>query len=680
MLRIRAVKIEINTAAGLSSTVFRFSGGLNIIRGNNTSGKSTLVQSILYCLGMEELLGGKNEKTMQSVLKDEIEFDSKKYKVLESTIYLELSNIETITIKRSVKNENKDSRLVQVFEGALLTSEISTTDSKFMYVHDRGAATDGYFGFHSYLETFLGIKLPEVEYFQGENRKMYLQTIFPAFIIEQKTGWGGFLKTIPQYGMRNASSRAIEFLLGLDVLENDKKRQEIAQRKTALTARWENTIEDISRLAKYVPGKAQGIEKKPIAINEDTKIYITTKFEEADISLTEYISILQGALQEAELKKVGTVADNANENEEELSKLSEQLERAIFTTEMLQKETSIESNKLSSLRLQLQETESDLRKNRGAQKVKLLGAEINTQIAIEHCPTCQQSVKDFLLPQDLHQHPMGIEENIKYLEEQKRMIGLYLKGQEATLEDKKYQFNYFQKRILELRKRIREIRRELVTDDRVPSETEIEKKIDLRKTIESLFLTQSQLEELKKKLLNLSSDWVKILADQSELPKEVFSPSDKEKLRSLEEKFKSLLIKFGYTSKDEEYVNISYDSYLPTVDGLNAKLNTVSYDIKYDSSASDFIRSIWSFTCALYLISSQNSGYHPGFMIFDEPAQHSMSNDSLRRLLMELSTYNDAQSIVAASFNNSENDFLETTKGISFSLIETGAKLINPGF
>ena len=64
MINIRAVKIEINTSSGLYGAEYEFSDGFNIIRGNNTSGKSSLFQSIIYCLGFEELIGGKNEKTM----------------------------------------------------------------------------------------------------------------------------------------------------------------------------------------------------------------------------------------------------------------------------------------------------------------------------------------------------------------------------------------------------------------------------------------------------------------------------------------------------------------------------------------------------------------------------------------------------------------------------------------
>ena len=91
MLRINAIKIEIETQDGLYGFEQNFQKGLNIIRGDNSSGKSSLFQAILFALGLEELLGGKNEKTMQSVLKDQVEFpDSEFHKILQSQIYLEI--------------------------------------------------------------------------------------------------------------------------------------------------------------------------------------------------------------------------------------------------------------------------------------------------------------------------------------------------------------------------------------------------------------------------------------------------------------------------------------------------------------------------------------------------------------------------------------------------------------
>ena len=50
MLRINAIKIEIETQDGLYGFEQNFQKGLNIIRGDNSSGKSSLFQAILLIL------------------------------------------------------------------------------------------------------------------------------------------------------------------------------------------------------------------------------------------------------------------------------------------------------------------------------------------------------------------------------------------------------------------------------------------------------------------------------------------------------------------------------------------------------------------------------------------------------------------------------------------------------
>lgn len=160
MLKVNALKINLNTDKGLYGVDLKFEAGLNVIRGDNSAGKSTIFQSILYALGMEELIGGKNDKAMQSVLKNEVLNDQKlkEATVLESHILLEITNgKETITTERYIKSENRDPRLIKVFYKPILTEVHSEVMSDPMYLHDAGSATDVKFGFFAYLEKFFRI-------------------------------------------------------------------------------------------------------------------------------------------------------------------------------------------------------------------------------------------------------------------------------------------------------------------------------------------------------------------------------------------------------------------------------------------------------------------------------------------------------------------------------------------
>ena len=69
-MNIRAIKLRIVTAVGEFGFKFQFGRGLTVIRGSNSSGKSTLFNCLIYGLGMEELIGGKGEKVLPYAVKD----------------------------------------------------------------------------------------------------------------------------------------------------------------------------------------------------------------------------------------------------------------------------------------------------------------------------------------------------------------------------------------------------------------------------------------------------------------------------------------------------------------------------------------------------------------------------------------------------------------------------------
>lgn len=56
-LRINALRLTLATNKGPYGVTAAFDGGLNVIRAENTSGKSAIMNSILYALGLEILVG-----------------------------------------------------------------------------------------------------------------------------------------------------------------------------------------------------------------------------------------------------------------------------------------------------------------------------------------------------------------------------------------------------------------------------------------------------------------------------------------------------------------------------------------------------------------------------------------------------------------------------------------------
>lgn len=216
---IRGVRLRATTNEGEYGFSFKFARTLTIVRAKNSSGKSTLFNSLLYGLGMEELVGGKNEKVLPYALKEHIECDGRRILVTASEVLLEIESRsgEVVTLRRAIRDSVRDPKLIEVFAGAHVTERQELGEARPTYVHDGGGAKRPE-GFHRFLESFLGLNLPRVPTTNGGETKLYLQAVFAALAVEQKRGWTDYIANIPFYGIRDARTKVVEFLLGLDVL------------------------------------------------------------------------------------------------------------------------------------------------------------------------------------------------------------------------------------------------------------------------------------------------------------------------------------------------------------------------------------------------------------------------------------------------------------------------------
>ncbi|WP_374440282.1 hypothetical protein [Epilithonimonas sp.] len=666
MLKINAVKINIVTNKGLFGTpTIPFLDGLNIIRGNNSTGKSTIFQSVLYGLGLEELIGGKNEKTMQSVLKSEILNDDNEIEatVLESHILLEITGIETVTIKRFITSENKKAGLVEVFLGGLLSNPNSQFDYKPMYVHDPNSAKENNpFGFHPFLEKLIGWNLPEVLYKDGQYRKLYLQNIFPAFVIEQKAGWTDFLASIPYYSLNDKETRAVEFLLKFDSAERRRKKASIRQEKSTIENEWQNLYNKLQSFANTIASEVKGIDEKPSVSLFPTSIYLTYTNNEKTFVLSEYVNELQKEYDEIVNIEIPTIGEVAAEKEIEIKNLADKLGTLSVNLNATLNHKNLESERYKSFTEQLKELENDLEQNKYHKKVKEKGAELGYEIARDSCPYCEQKLDDSLLPKDIPQMPMQIDDNINYLQAQISLIKIYINNHVQEIENLERRISMLNHDISETRTQIRVLKTQLVSDNRLPSYELIEKQIRLRNRLELYSRKLEELPMFQEQFMTLSHTWQKLLSDEKELSYDL-SQLDNKKIIDLENIFKQLLVDFNYRSKSIKDIHISRETYLPVVD---------RYSLKFDSSASDFIRAIWSYTLAVKEVSNMFNCNHPNLIILDEPGTQETANNDLRLLLEKLGNSTGTQSLVFCSFKQSETTYRECTENVIFNLIDLG--------
>jgi len=237
------------TSSGPYGADITFGRGLTVIWADNTKGKSTCIQGMLYALGMERMLSPRREVPLPHAMVSYLETDTKeRIEVLESDVSLEIQNDrgQIITVHRSIKSM-ADSRLVKVDFGPTLTDETVEARRRNFFVIDPGAAQRED-GFHYFLEDFLGWKLPMVRRYDAPDAKLYIETIFPLFWVEQKSGWSSIPAAIPTYlRIREVHKRAVEFIMDLDIHKLELQRQKLDDDFAANAREWRMQWEEIDR-------------------------------------------------------------------------------------------------------------------------------------------------------------------------------------------------------------------------------------------------------------------------------------------------------------------------------------------------------------------------------------------------------------------------------------------------
>ncbi|MHA7119668.1 hypothetical protein ACWV16_03210 [Achromobacter xylosoxidans] len=675
---IRSVKLRAATQEGDFGFSFNFARNLTVIRAKNSSGKSTLFNSLLYCLGMEELIGGRNEKVLPYAVKEHFEYDGRRILVTASEVLLEIESRsgEVVTLRRAIRDSIRDPKLIEVFSSAHLTQGMELIDARPTYVHDSGGAQRPE-GFHHFLESFLGLDLPQVPTTSGGETKLYLQTIFAAMAVEQKRGWTDYIANIPFYGIRDARTRVVEFLLGLGVFETNAVRNRLNAESVEIDMDWRKVYDELRREAVSLNATVENVPTSPTPLFDDATGSVKRLIGSSSVALPEYIAQLRvehATLQNQALQYHKTSGAEAIHEValamDELQNLSVLHERAT-TLHAEQRMSLREYEKL------LAETNEDLERNKTAAKLRDLGAKHNIATATGRCPTCNQPVDDTLLAEVMTGPQMDLATNIAYLDSQRRMLLRQIAGIRAELQVTEVRVTELATRIASKRDLLTTMRGD-VTSGASESRAIVRRQVQIEAEVEALERLQSKASELFTRLSQIAKRLSLNQAARRSIPKESYTEADIERIGVFQMQFRANAGSFGYESAPIRDIEIGKDTLVPCL--AQMELREIRTDIKSDSSASDFVRLIWSYLLALHQTSSTPSspGNHPGLLMFDEPGQHSMAVDSQHALLKQLASESNLQSIVAASFDEAEEVFRQATEGIQYSLIEWGGKLIRP--
>ena len=651
MLRISRLRVEINTIKGTYGIDESFKDGLNFIASfENTCGKSSILAAIYYCLGFEQILGGAGRigsKVLTSAFKTAIEDNGESLTVTESGAYLEINNgNETRTIYRNIKSESKDNHLVTVYYGNYNSISNNKILSEDYYVNIQNSATSEK-GFHTFLEEFLHMELPLVRTSDGNERKLYLQMIFASMFIEQKHGWSDILSGMPVFGIRESKKRIVEYILGLDTLKNEKERDRLKIVKTQIEYKWNQLISDFKKAVHSELCEVSNLPIHPQVLSDiDYSRIVVSVLGSA--SIKEEIQSLNDEYNGLrQLKPL--VCDNFDALNIELSETETQILAFENRLDEINRSLASCNEAIKRLNSDLILVKSDIRNNNDAARLQKFGSEtVGGDISSNICPVCKQHIQDNLLNAETVSGFMSIEDNIRHLREQKKMLEFTLGSRKELHKKLNREKDDLEVRLQTLRRLAHTLRSDLfTTTDTEASEAIMLKRIEISNRIERLSKLENTIISLTEQLKGLSVEWNTYLDQKNKLPKKDISESDIEKITLLKKRFIENLKRYHYSSLSSfEGIEISINSsLLPTIDG---------FDMKFDSSASDGIRVIWAFTMALLQVSIEKNGNHPGVIIFDEPAQQSIVPEDMKSFIKTVVEIKKSFQIITAITLNSQ--------------------------
>ena len=644
MLRFGTIQISVITDKGVFGVRHSFQPGMNIIRANNFGGKSTLLTSMVYVLGLEGMFSPSQDIPLPHVVTSYIDqADNNDARVTESWVSLEISNSrrETVTVSRAIVS-SRDRRLITVRKGAAIENPDSAGPSTDYFVRTHRAAVSD-LGFHRFLAEFIGWSLPKAAQYDGDDSPLYLETLFPLLFVEQKLGWGRIPARFPTWlGVKDVRRRTVEFILKLDAYDIAAERTAIMAEMSRIRSAWTENRAAAGRRATALGTILNAIPTEPAPKwppEVTPQILISSKGGQWE-RLTEHLHRLRLRLSELQNQEI----PKAGEDEVGVRNALENAENAVSEREMVLRRTldnlEAEISEADAIEERIRSLREDQRKYKDLLRLRELGAEGPVAIETESCPTCHQPVSDSLLDMGKKSLPMSVEQNIAFYNEQLQLFEAVLVNARAVVTASEARVTSIRKELDEQRSRVRSLRETLTSPANAPSVDALTERIRLQERIASLEGLSDFFGEVLATFANLSDEWNSALARRAKLPKGTLSANDENKLEGLQSVFQNQLRFYGFGSSDQNRIMISRSDYEPELTDIN---------LAADSAASDVIRLQWAYLLGLLQTGLQANSNHPGFLVLDEPQQQSVSDANFLEMLRFAALIPGAQIIVATS-------------------------------
>ena len=668
-LVIRALTLYVATAVGEAGRTLKFSNGLNLIRADNSSGKSTALQAIIYALGLEGMLSPSRAIPLTHAMTDHLSISGVESNVLRSHVELEIENGQgkVISVYRGVVSPGRDQKLITVYEGPRITAAADFS-SRDYFVRASGAAQNEA-GFHRYLADFLGLELPRVSKMDGSEAPLYLETLFPYFYVEQKHGWTGLQARMPNYlGIRDVAKRSAEYILGLEAFDQILSRQRIQSNIAELEADWQSRSKDLAEAAKaatVVLKNQHGRIARGLTADQSLPVVFVA---DQWIELTPAIEILRDEHHKLTDRVIPNADADAQRLQNELLGLEAGLQQTTSSASALWEEQSDLRSQEAQLDLRLAALSDDLQRHKDSRTLQGFGSQHLHELISEHvCPTCHQDLTDGA---DISAHAMTVEENIAFIDRQIRTFEGSRADTRRVMQAVDVRLSSLTSQANEYRSEIRVVKQTLSSPSGTPSTADIRVRIKLEERIELLRARQESIEEIRNSLKAVWQAWKLQREQLAGISASELSSSDEAKISRVEQSVRAQLTTYKFASLKPSEVDIDRETYRPVNDG---------FDLGFDLSASDMIRVIWAYLFALLSVGSKG-GAHLGLLIFDEPQQQQTARESYQALLAQASTSGATGNQIIFATSETSQSLLAMIGDRGHTIIDLapGEKLIQP--
>jgi len=597
---------------------YGFNPGLNILTGDNSSGKSTILSCMYYCLGMEQLMGSKGINALSPALHQVLNFEGRPCNVYESScsLIITANNGKQYTLTRRIASSDEITiNEILIFDG-------TTTTPKFIH----SARDHGDQGFYQWLAEVNDLEIFNVESFTGESTKpLYMQNVFSLAFIEQTKGWSDIFSMMPSFGIKDPKQKVVEYSLGLNSLELNMKLDQIKADKNQIKGEWKRIDNDLIYRAQATLLYLSIFDKnKPIPDTKIDGIYAAElNNEEKEIKTSQLIEIIQKEIDTS--NKSIALTEVSKDISKDLISTREKIKESLSTFISERNDASAlydeEKVKLSSFKSSLSSTINDIQ---GFQDVKKLSISRNWEsLSTSKCPVCENNVEN---KKDAELSKETIEKSIAFLKSQKSTYEKYIEASESVLERYVSALAYYDKSIALKRTQLDSIHKDLSSPSSQSVRGELEIQAELKHRLNDIKQFNSYLESTKGRMKELSKQY--FILDREEKRLKGLVSSDEGEILKFKRSFISLLDSFGYKSNGVKNITIQDKPPHRLMPIVFMEGQEPQY-IRYVSSASDFVRSIWSY----YLCLLEMGSVHPGFLLMDEPGQHQMRVNSMKELL-----------------------------------------------